>query len=58
MFSEGKTTFRIPQGFRGPNFEGTDTCDIITVADRRQIDMHEQVNLVCLKYRIEQGRER
>lgn len=41
----------VGRGLRGPNFGGTEACDIITLADRVQKDTHERVSLGYMKYR-------
>ena len=45
----------VGRGLRGPNFGGTDTCDIITLEDRIDTDTREQVDLGYVKYRKGQG---
>ena len=41
----------VGRGLRGPNFGGTETCDIITLEDRIDTDMRERVELGYMKYR-------
>ena len=41
----------VGRGLRGPNFGGTETCDIITLEDRIDTDMMERVDLGYMKYR-------
>lgn len=41
----------VGRGLRGPNFGGTETCDIITLEDSVQKDTREQVRLGYMEYR-------
>ena len=41
----------VGRGLRGPNFGGTETCDVITLEDRIDTDMRERVELGYMKYR-------
>lgn len=41
----------VGRGLRGPNFGGTETCDIITLEDRIDTDVRERVDLGYMKYR-------
>ncbi len=41
----------VGRGLRGPNFGGTETCDVITLEDRIDTDMRDRVELGYMKYR-------